>query len=206
MKLLSHLTFLLLIFNFFFVIGAYEEETKPYTLTPAAMDPVLHLFNSKLYLHEGDYRGSKQLAAAIEKIKSARRHIHDAKSMELVNSILPELEVLHGQMEEGDADIHEVNANYVKMLLALSYLQVQHALESVDDDGPHNPELIHSLQKGMYVIKKALILSDGTKRDYEVDIYSGMNDIVRERIHDPEEIRQTLREALADIEDLEVSF
>lgn len=207
MKPITYVTFILFAFNIFFAVGEYEQKFRPVTLTHSSLKPVFLLFNSKLYLQEHNYkRSSEELKAAIAELNALKTGIEDAKSLELINLILPDLVKISKKGDEEHLRLEKqaVNEQYVKMLLALTYMQVRHALECCDNHD--NQEMIVSLKRAMGIVRKALIISEGSKKDHEVIIYSQMNAIVRSRIQQQQQIRDTLQQVLQEIEGMQISF
>lgn len=206
MRPLRYLTFALFAFNILFVIDAFQQAVQPVTLTQTAIEPVICLFNSKLYLQEEDYERSQQeLSTAIRKIYLLRDRLNHKAGQELVDEVLPSLVKLRDAYLTSVPSTEVVNDAYVRALLAMAYLQVEHALACVGEDNRAD-ELNKSLRKAMYITKKALILSEGTKKDYEIDIYASMYEVLKSKHLSANYQQKTLTGILHEIRDLEVTF
>ncbi len=203
MSLIRYVSFILFIFNVLFAIDAYQTHHLPVSLTNLAREPVVRIFNTKLYYDESARdRSKEELSTTIRQIYLLRDKLHNKDSREVIDMALPSLVQLHYDLKADTGNI-EMNEHFVKMLLALSYVQVRYAQTACAQR--KTAEVHTSLRTAMGIIRRALFLSEGTKRDFEINIYAEMFDLLKTKVSH-EEMEKRLGSILDEIRDLEVSF
>ena len=203
MSLIRYVSFILFIFNVLFAIDAYQTHHLPVSLTNLAREPVVRIFNTKLYYDESARdRSKEELSTTIRQIYLLRDKLHNKDSREVIDMALPSLVQLHYDLKSDTGNI-EMNEHFVKMLLALSYVQVRYAQTACAQR--KTAEVHTSLRTAMGIIRRALFLSEGTIRDFEINIYAEMFDLLKTKVSH-EEMEKRLGGILDEIRDLEVSF
>lgn len=204
MRALSYIATLVVLFSVFFAARFYFQISRPATLTQEAIRPSIHLVNSKLYFEEDNYKRSlKELERGIEEIEGLKTAIHPA-SEEKINEALAELQRVYENALDKDISKDQINQASVDMLLALTYSQVKAAKAFIEEQ--KQKKCRQALRYAMYHIKNALILSEGTKKDYEVQIYAEMNEVVKNYRLTADDITDLIGRILADLEASEVVF
>lgn len=204
MKASNYLFFLVSLLGVLLIIELVRSNNKNVATTSLALEPVIHLVNTKLYLEEDHAERSKsELAAAIRKTYLLKDKLDHKESLNILGQTLPDLVKLHGQIGADEEFNDQLTQSSVKTLLALAYVQIRHAKSASVINHPH--EMKTAIKKSMYIIKKSLLLSEGSKKDYEVDIYAKLSDLLDQK-YDQTKANAELDEIMEEINDLEVSF
>lgn len=204
MKVTNYILFLISLMGVLFTIELYKSNHSAVAMTGLALEPVIHLVNTKLYLEEDHtHRSKSELSSAIRKTYLLKEKVEHKESLRLLDQTLPELVKLHNQAGTGHEYHDKLNESCVKTLLALTYIQIRHAKTACMGERPHEMKL--AIKKAMFILKKSLVLSEGTKKDYEVDIYARLSDVLDAKF-DQAQASKELDELLEEIHDLEVSF
>lgn len=187
-----------------FMASIYFSRTKPIILTTEAIIPDLLLLNSKLYIQEEFYtRSYVNLERAIKKIKRIKSQA-DPDSQVHIERALIDLEKVNKDMRFGNFSSEDLKASCILALNALTYAQIKLAEEYVLSNEVQKAR--RSLINGMLHVKNALVFSEGSKKENEINIYIEMNSIVQDDQLTDKTIIAKLEEMLHELEDLEITF
>lgn len=173
----------------------------PVLLTKRALFPNFHMENAKLYLHEENLdRSIYELGTSIFEIERIKVKV-DPKSRVMIELALKDLRDVYTRMKNNDVNMGLLDRACVEMLLALSFAQVKSAEYFVGQKQLEKSR--KSLKNGMYHIKRALRISEGTYKDNEINVYTEMNEIVSNRKLSEKEINKKLKFILKEIQELD---
>lgn len=204
MRVLQYIGFSLFLLNMLFAVEVYERRSRPITLTHLALEPVIHIFNAKLYfVNDHCSRSREELSLAIRQMYLLRAELHREDIRQLIDLTLPPLLKLHQNLKVETTDVSQMNTVLVKSLLALAYIQVQHAQMAHGKE--RHGEVHEALGTALYIVKKALILSEGSKRDHEVGIFAEMHALLKGR-YEENQVDAVYTKLLGEIRNLEIDF
>lgn len=204
MRALSYITVILIFFNVLFAFRFFYQNNTPITLTQEAIKPSIHLVNSKLYFEENNYnRSVEELKNGILEIEALIKYLRPA-SKEKVIYALDNLRNVYQKARGNRLPKDQINEASTNMLLSLTYIQVKAAGYFVAEGEQESSRT--ALRYAMYHIKSALILSEGTKKEYEIQIYAEMNEIIKNRELSSSEIELRIAHVESQLENSKVTF
>ncbi len=204
MKLTEYVIFLLFLANFFAGIGFYKNQKVHVLLSDTALSPSIHFRNCKSYIESGEFdRGIGQLEAGIAACEQIHSEV-DSVSRLLLDSALSRLQLVRNEVESDTPHLKALNQACVEVLLALTHAQVIYAKQRVlvSEDPEARSALVHAMSQ----VKAALLLSEGNKKHSEVEIYSLMNDMVKDYQNPLRHSLSLLDTIDQSLVDLEISF
>lgn len=191
-------------FVILYISSIYMRQTRPLILTNEAIIPDMLLLNAKLYIHESLYgRSYVNLGNAIERIHKIRPQI-DSESQVHIDRALADLEAVHEDMRNGEFNVDNLNASCIVALNALTFSQIKLAEAYMGKEQLRNARI--SLKNGLVHIKNALVFSQGTKKDYEINIFVEMTNIIEDDDLSDKAIINKLEHMLRELEDLEIAY
>ena len=204
MRALYSVVILAVLFSILFLINHYIKSSEPVTLISDSTKPDIFLLNSKLYLVENSPdRGYSNLQNAINLIETMRSE-YDEESQVHIDLAMEGLREISSDLENKKVYMHDLNEAYVLALNALTYAQIREAEIYVQKGEMGKAK--EALKYAMAHIQNALKFSEGSKKEYEIQIYSEMNSIIEDESLTKEEIFRLLENMLDELEDLEVAY
>lgn len=199
MKLLGYLSVVIIFFGTLYIIDHFQGHDKPAIITEDAVEPDLHLSNSKLYFQEHAHeRSLQQLRSAIDAIREIEQEI-DEESKNKVEKAVQELEVIYDEMSHGNFDMEKFNDASVKALNALTYAELKITEHFVESHDQAKAKL--ALKYGMLHVKNALMFSQGKKKEYEIHIYSEIDSLVENQALTDAEVIEKLEAMLQELDE-----
>ncbi|RED98015.1 hypothetical protein [Marinoscillum furvescens] len=199
MKLIGYISVIVIFFGTLFIIDHYTGHDKPAIISEEAVEPDLHLSNSKLYFQEHAHeRSLQQLDAAIDAIREIEQDI-DEESRKKVEASVVELEEIKDEMAHGNFDLQKFNDASVKALNALTYAELKITEHFVESHEKSKAKL--ALKYGMVHVKNALMFSQGKKKEYEIHIYSEIDSLMENQSLTDQEIIDKLESMLKELDE-----
>ena len=199
-----YLSVLVGIIVLFHIVGFIKAERSPVAISSHASIPNYALQNARLYLTDKLHsRSLLHLKEAVRSIAYLRDHADDASKKHLTTG-LEALKSVERDMDAGFFYSNELNENSVIALNALMYFEIASAKQFIEEE--KRPQAMKALAFAIEHLRNALDFAKGNKKEYEVQIFSDINDITSNYYAEKSELISKLDGILEELEDLDVAY
>ncbi|MEQ9305361.1 MAG: hypothetical protein RJQ14_15735 [Marinoscillum sp.] len=198
MKVIGYFAFSAFCIFLLYGVSLFNDHGEPVTLTNDIIEPDILLSNSKQYFEEHAYmRSLEHLKSAIDAIEVIEESI-DEESREKVDKSVQQLKVIYEEMSHDSFDISQLNEASVKALNALTYAELKVSEHFVESHMTEKAKV--ALHYGMLHVKNALKFSEGSKKEYELEIYHELDSLIQSGKLTNKEVLVKIENMITDLE------
>ncbi|WP_421870263.1 hypothetical protein [Marinoscillum sp.] len=203
MKVFGYIGFVVLFFLTLYGVHHFIDGSQPATITSEVVEPDILLSNTKKYFQQDSHeRSMEHLMKAIRSIERIEQDIDDSSKLK-VDKAVNDLKLIYAEMRHDTFNIKKLNEASVKALNALTYAELkvtEHFVES-----HHLDKARVALNYGIMHIKNALMFSEGSKKDYEVQLYTELDSLIEHGHYTDKQLIQQLETMIDNLDDVRIT-
>lgn len=187
-----------------YVIGVFKNEQSPTPISSDASIPNYALQNARIYLIDGEHsRSLENVKEAIESLEYLHKQAQGTARKKLETG-LNSLKGVAQEMENGRYDSEKLNQSSVTVHNSLIYYEICSAKTFIQND--QRPKAMEAVSMGIQHLRNALDFAKGNRKEYEVGVFSEMDQIKSNYYMDEDSMVEVLDSILVELKDLELAY